>query len=72
MSSVDKQRKDANCGNNIISSILITSLIKLTHLHQIFSLMVYFIADATSPFQQTLCLSHSLFLSLRCFALSPA
>ncbi len=71
MLSVDSQRKHANCGNNIISSILITLLINLTHLPPMFFLTIYFIADNISRFQQC-CLSHSLFLSLRYLALSPA
>jgi hypothetical protein len=52
MLSVDWLRKDANRGNNIISTISITLLINLTHLRHMFSLTVYFIADATSPVQQ--------------------
>jgi hypothetical protein len=73
MLSVDSQRKHANRGNNNISSILITLLINLIHLPQMFSLTAYFIADNISRFQQR-CLSHSLslFLSPRYLALSPA
>ncbi len=70
---VDSQRKHANHGNNIISSILITVLINLTHLPRMFSLKLYFIADTISCYQQC-SVSHtlSLFLSLRSLALSPA
>ncbi len=66
-------RENANHGNNIINNILIDSLINCTCSSQMFSLMVYFIADAILHFQ--LCtVSHplSLFLSLRCLALFPA
>jgi hypothetical protein len=59
-------------GNSTISNILITLLINLTHLLQIFSLTVYFIADAISHIQ--LCsLSHTLSLSfcLSAVLLSP-
>ncbi len=71
MSLIDQQRKYSNHGNSIISSILITSLINLTHPPQIFSLTVYFIANAISHIQ--ICsVSHTLFLSLCYLALSPA
>jgi hypothetical protein len=63
MSSVDEQKKYANRGKNMISSILIASLINLTHLPQMFSQMVYFIPDAISYFQQN-SVSHTLSLSV--------
>ncbi len=36
MSLVGQQRKDANHGNNVISNILITSLINLTFAQHVF------------------------------------
>ncbi len=58
-------------GNSTISNILITSLINLTHLLQIFSLTVYFIVDAISHFQLCSSLTLSLSFCLSAVLLSP-
>jgi hypothetical protein len=71
MLSIDWQRKYSNHENIIIRSILIFSLINLTHLPQIFSLTVYIIANTISHFAAMLCLSHTLSFCLSAVFLSP-